>query len=725
MKKSVFTCCIILLLFISAQAQWEQTNGPCNVNVRSFFTSPGNAGVTNIFACTDHGLLLSTNSGKNWKLINIGTENNDVYAMVKIGNSIFAGAYGGVFRSTDNGITWTDVSQGLNSHYSAAIALAQYPDGKGGAYLFTSINSYGVFLSKDNGSTWIKMDSGFTGSSRCINSFITTTYGTSGTNLFAGTEGNDAVYVTQNNGTSWTPVITGLPYSSYDYSLTSNSNGDLFTGTHNGVYRSTNNGANWSKVLSGELSNTAFTALAFCPNGTGETNLFAGTDGGKIYRSANNGNSWTEINNGLTCTGVKAFTAITDGTGKVNIMAGTNNGIYLSANNGEKWEAINTGISNVKVTSLTSVSNGNLFAASSDNGFYLTNNNGASWKSINTGLTTKNVSAITVCPNGNLIAGTYAGTFLSTDNASNWVADQTGLTYKYINCLLMNGTNIFAGTSGNGLYVSANNGQSWAWVAGAPKAAISTLLASSDGKGGSNLYAGTIYAGLYRSVNNGIDWTPVGTSNWAAVVYSVAVCDTSIFVATPGNGVLFISKHATDWTKVNNGLTSKNVHSLLAIDNNIFAGTDDGIFSTTDNGLNWKPVNTGLPPNTPVLSITASSAFLYAATESSGVWRRPLIDIVTGIGSSKNNLSKSTQLQNYPNPFNSITTIKYQITESGFVSLKVYDAMGAEVASLVNEKKTAGEYSIDWNAAGLRNGIYLCKLQNGSKCEIKKMMLLK
>ena len=82
-------------------------------------------------------------------------------------------------------------------------------------------------------------------------------------------------------------------------------------------------------------------------------------------------------------------------------------------------------------------------------------------------------------------------------------------------------------------------------------------------------------------------------------------------------------------------------------------------------------------------------------------------------------------LQNYPNPFISTTTIKYKVTEPGFVSLKVFDAMGTEVANLVNEQKPFGEYSIEWNAAGLRNGIYFCKLLNGSNCEAKKMLLLK
>jgi hypothetical protein len=81
--------------------------------------------------------------------------------------------------------------------------------------------------------------------------------------------------------------------------------------------------------------------------------------------------------------------------------------------------------------------------------------------------------------------------------------------------------------------------------------------------------------------------------------------------------------------------------------------------------------------------------------------------------------------QNYPNPFNSATTIKYKVTEPGFVSLKVVDVMGTEVASLVNEQKLKGDYSIVWDASGLESNVYFCKLQSGRSYVVKKMLLLK
>jgi hypothetical protein len=81
--------------------------------------------------------------------------------------------------------------------------------------------------------------------------------------------------------------------------------------------------------------------------------------------------------------------------------------------------------------------------------------------------------------------------------------------------------------------------------------------------------------------------------------------------------------------------------------------------------------------------------------------------------------------QNYPNPFNPSTKISYQIPKSGNVTLKVFNALGKEVATLVNEEKSAGRYSVDFQGLRLSSGIYFYSIQSGSFHETKKMMLLK
>ncbi len=81
--------------------------------------------------------------------------------------------------------------------------------------------------------------------------------------------------------------------------------------------------------------------------------------------------------------------------------------------------------------------------------------------------------------------------------------------------------------------------------------------------------------------------------------------------------------------------------------------------------------------------------------------------------------------QNYPNPFNPTTTIAFALPSDQIVTLKVYNAIGQEVATLVNEFKTAGRYSAVWDAKGIPSGVYFCRLQAGNAVELKKMTLLK
>jgi len=81
--------------------------------------------------------------------------------------------------------------------------------------------------------------------------------------------------------------------------------------------------------------------------------------------------------------------------------------------------------------------------------------------------------------------------------------------------------------------------------------------------------------------------------------------------------------------------------------------------------------------------------------------------------------------QNFPNPFNPTTTINYQLSTTCFVTLKVYDMLGREVATLINEKQIQGNYSLLFNGAKLSSGVYIYRLFAGNRIATMKMLLLK
>jgi hypothetical protein len=89
------------------------------------------------------------------------------------------------------------------------------------------------------------------------------------------------------------------------------------------------------------------------------------------------------------------------------------------------------------------------------------------------------------------------------------------------------------------------------------------------------------------------------------------------------------------------------------------------------------------------------------------------------------NITQYELLQNYPNPFNPTTTINYQLPQAGFVTLKVYDVLGNEIETLVNEEKPAGTYKLTWDAENLPGGVYFYRIRTESYTKTRKMVLLK
>jgi hypothetical protein len=132
--------------------------------------------------------------------------------------------------------------------------------------------------------------------------------------------------------------------------------------------------------------------------------------------------------------------------------------------------------------------------------------------------------------------------------------------------------------------------------------------------------------------------------------------------------------------------------------------------------------------STPAISISLGGTSTNPATVvSSGCIVNTLCTTV-GVNEDEGSLSipKEYNLaQNYPNPFNPSTTVNFSVPSSEFVTLKVYDVLGNEIATLVNEEKPAGSYEVEFSADGLTSGIYFYKLQAGSFVETKKMILLK
>jgi hypothetical protein len=393
-----------------------------------------------------------------------------------------------------------------------------------------------------------------------------------------------------------------------------------------------------------------------------------------------------------------------------------------------------SGLSDGKIRCLL-VSDTTVFAGTDDSGAWRSTENGTDWTAINTGLTSTFI--LSFAESGtNLLAGTAGGVFISTDFGSSWNGINNGLIDTYIYAVAAIGQTLFAGTNDSGVFVSTNNGTNWTVAsAGLTNKTVTSLIISPNGVGGSNIFAGTYGGGIFLSTNDGASWSAVNNGLTSGYVRKLAAVPNgtgglNIFAGTYYNGVFFSTDNGSNWTAVNTGLTEYSILSLAQSGSNIFAGTDDGVFLSTNNGTSWTVVNTGLT-TLHIMALAASDSYLFAGTSNTGVWKRPLSDMITPVSVSSDKLIKEFCLeQNYPNPFNPTTKIIYTIPDVGTsfmksVKLKIYDLLGREIATLVDGIKSPGEHTVEWNAQNYPSGVYFYRLQSDYFTQTKKLVLLK
>jgi len=175
-----------------------------------------------------------------------------------------------------------------------------------------------------------------------------------------------------------------------------------------------------------------------------------------------------------------------------------------------------------------------------------------------------------------------------------------------------------------------------------------------------------------------------------------------------------------------NDLSNKVVSALLSGPYNyIYAATDSGVFRSTNRGDTWTQINSGLTELSVKTFALDSAGSLYAATTQGHVFRSAK-SVVSSVDETVGETPRSFSLeQNYPNPFNPSTTIQFSLLGSGHVTLKVFNVLGIEVATLMQEELRTGSYSIRWEPFDLPSGVYFCRLQVSGVIQTRKLILMK
>ncbi|MCR4417020.1 MAG: T9SS type A sorting domain-containing protein [Ignavibacteria bacterium] len=232
---------------------------------------------------------------------------------------------------------------------------------------------------------------------------------------------------------------------------------------------------------------------------------------------------------------------------------------------------------------------------------------------------------------------------------------------------------------------------------------------------------------------DGLNWVVYNTSNSPLpedVILSLEIDSLgNLWIGTWNGGLVkFDGINWAIFNKNNSPLPSNRIRALKVDHNGVlWIGTEvNGIVSF--DGNNWQIFNrsnSGLPDDF-IYDIEVDKFNQKIIATGGGVAFFKEDGIVLENGDEEDtNPDTYVLYQNYPNPFNPITKIRYKIGEDGIVTLKVYNLLGEEVETIVNEFMRAGEYEVEFNASSLPSGVYFYALQAGKFKSIKKMVLLK
>ncbi|MCD4818268.1 MAG: hypothetical protein K8S23_06220 [Candidatus Cloacimonetes bacterium] len=715
---------------------------PQNPNI--LFAGTGEANASS-YSFLGNGMYRTLDSGENWE--NVGLENSGYFGRIIVdyenSQRVFTAACGnlfspnserGIFRSDDGGDTWD--RKLFVSDSTSAIDLVQHPENpdilyagmwermRGLNYRKSFGETSGIWKTIDGGENWYELTTGLPNGNHVGR--IGLTISNSQPNIlyaFYDNENEVEVYKTETGGMSWDRVndsqIQGIN-SSFGWYFgqirvdPNNSERIYVLGVE--LWRSDNGGSNW--VLLADYGNTNeihvdHHAMYINPI-TGR--ILEGNDGG-FYLSDDNGDNWEKIDN-IPLT--QFYDIEIDHTNPERIYGGTqdNNTIRTTTGSLDDWHPILGGDG---FYCLVDHSNPNIiFAEWQWGNLNKSTNGGFSFFSINYEMSwdrTNWSSPLVMDPvdSSILYFGTYR-VWKTTNSGENWIPVSDDLTngddgssYHTVTTLAISPLStqiILAGTDDSKVHISLDAGDSWNDVSeGLPNRWITRV--ATDPFDVNCIYAtvsGFRWDESYPHVLKSNDWG----ENWFDISSNLPEIPINCIVLDPN------------------------------IYNRIFVGSDSGIFMTENGGESWESVSAGIP-NVPITSmkIHNPTRTLVIGTYGCSAYKINLDDGFVSQNESSITKPIAELLQNFPNPFQLMdskrgtTRINYSIQKPSLVNISIYDIKGRKIKTLVNQRKDAGEWFVNWDGMDkfnkpVANGIFLYRLKLDSKTVlVKKMQVIK
>jgi photosystem II stability/assembly factor-like uncharacterized protein len=623
------------------------------------------------WACGEHYLFKTTDGGKNWDTQKY--DSSITFYKVAFTNERLGWLTGGgsrIYNTTDGGKNWNLQANfnGYINSFSLVDSLhlwAVNTDGPVGAV------GGAIFYTKDGGKNWLAdstvdwgYDIQFVDS---LNGWIS---------------GKDKITHTTDGGKTWNTqfnmsgnwINISIPDKKHGFAITSSN-----------IVVTTNGGDTWE--IKNNLDPYDLNTISFYDSLNG---LAAGW-GGVIVKTTDGGTNWKLITKSLTNSQLRNIFFIDNSTGWI---CGYNGTILKTTNSGDNWTKLITNNS-AGLGSIYFIDQQNGFAVGSGGIIMKTNDGGTSWTSSNNGTISWNDIDFSNYPTGWVVGGdsfTECRLIKTTDGGGTWNED-TSISL----------------TTGNSEIHFTSKETGWLLI-GDLGLAVQQLYKTTDGGNTWNLikwnYSDTAYSS-WQFISDNVGW--ISTFPYPS-------------------GIFHTINGGESWEKYN---TPESFISISFIDSLTGWGASlREIYITKDGGKTWTHQQVSGDQLARVNFINNKLGF---AIGYGGEIHRTTSGGITSVFEEKEIKGPDNFIlyQNYPNPFNPTTIIKYTIAPPNLlkgeavVQLKIYDILGREVATLVNEKQHPGTYTVNFNGNNLSSGIYFYQLRVGSYSLTKKMVYLK
>lgn len=664
-------------------------------------------GFDDVFISSFGAFIKSTDNGNNWVTKRNVTQYSDLwYSVCFINNSIgWMSGNGKIIKTTNGGEDWID----QNPNSPDQIYSVQFFDPQKGVAITGQEKR--ILITDSGGDSWTVKSvpstdfllSGFfvnetTGWVSCQNQILKTT--NSGDSWLVNNIASyflDAFFIDENIG--WfvgsggqisKTIDGGQIWNNQTSNTTSQLNSIFFidqnfgwaAGFNGVVVKTSDGGVNWNFITTPTME--MLTKIKF----SDQNNGWAISNNGTILKSTDGGTSWILWSTNLESDLTNGFFI----NSQVGWLTGSNGLIFKTVDSGDNWLGIVAPV--------------------------LTTFNDIEFTDINFGWAVGN--------NGNIIK--------STDGGSNWNSQVSGVTTRLNSINIVGTDTVFAVGSNGTILKTIDGGNNWADVLQPTSNQFNKIVRGDNNDLWVCGYDNSNFTPLLlKSVDYGISWVNKFSIDSMAT-YAIAKTNDVMLISggkSGANGIEMLIYKSTDdgeqWSQIlllpGNINGSRFVDLSINSNGDFLAISNNKIFFSSDQGNAWHSED--FPLET-LSSLFFSNTSTWWVTGQNSLVLKNINSGITNIkglhSSSPDNYSLS---QNYPNPFNPSTKINYSIAAAGIVTIKIYDILGREISTLVNEEKSAGKYEVNFNASPLASGVYFYQIKAGGFVSSKKMILIK